>query len=115
MPKPKKLWELWEEKVQKALGLRGTISSGSKFYDLGDGVTPIDHPIPFIIDAKSTEKNSYSVNATLMQEWENKAAEQGQMFGLPIRFEKTDQEYMVVSFEDFQTLWWRSKKYLEDN
>ncbi len=115
MPVKKRLWELWEEAVQKALGLRGTIASGSKFYDLGDGVTPIDHPIPAIIDAKSTEKKSYSINAEFMAEWEQKAAEQGQMFLLPIRFETTDQEYIALSFEDFQTLWWLSKKYLEDN
>lgn len=116
MPK-RKLWQKWEDKVNEALGLRGTISSGSKFYDISDGTTKLDHPIPFMVDAKSTEQKSYRLDAKFLDEWVQNAKEKGKSFGLPIRFEDDSlqtQEYMVISFEDFEMFWWLSKQYLED-
>lgn len=113
-----KLWQIWEDKVNAALGLRRTIASGSKFYDISDGQTRLDHPIPFMVDAKSTEQKSYAINAKFMDEWVQKAKEQGKSFGLPLRFEDNslrNQEYMVISFEDFEMFWELSKKYLEES
>lgn len=115
MPKLK-LWEQWEADVQERLGLRSTIGSGSKFYDISDGVTPEGHPIPLMVDAKSTEQKSYSLRHDFLDDWVQRAAEQGKMFGLPVRFENAAKttDYMLVSFEDFETLWWLAQKGLRD-
>jgi hypothetical protein len=117
MPLPDPKWKKWEKCVQEALGLRSTIASGNQFYDISDGVTPRNHVMPFMVDAKSTEKKSYSINAAFMEEWVQKAAEQGFGFLLPVRFENASKtkEYMVMTFEDFQTLWQLAQKYLEQD
>lgn len=115
MPTPKKAWEIWEDDFNEALGLRKTIASGSKFYDLGDGVSFEGHPIPVIHDCKSTEQKSYSVKYEFLEEWLQKARELGRMFLLPIRFEnaKKDKDYVLMEKEDFLTLFLLAERGIE--
>ena len=117
MPAKKPAWAVWEETVNSALGLRGTISSGSKWYDPADGVTPEGHPIPMMLDAKSTERKSFSLRHDMLNEWESRAAEQGKLFGLPIRFENAagNRDFMVLSFTDFESLWSIAQAYIKEN
>lgn len=115
MPKPKPLWQIWEDEFNEDLGLKATIASGSKFYDLGDGTNSEQHPIPVVTDCKSTEQKSYSVKYEFLEDWLQKARMMGRMFLLPIRFEnaKKDKDYVLLEKEDFLTLWLLSIKGLE--
>lgn len=102
---PLKPWEKWESDVQDALGLRGTVSSGSKFYDISDGVgTDYDSDFRLMADAKCTEKGSYSIKWDFMSQWIEKAAQHGTRFILPIRFNNgkgLNTDYVALSFDDF--------------
>lgn len=109
MPKPKKFWELHEADMQEVLGLNSTIGSGNQFHDIGDGSTGHNRlsNFPLVIDAKCTEKGSYSVNRDFMKDWLQKAAELGKMFLLPIRFQKSKYEYddyVVLELNDLLLL-----------
>ena len=112
-----KLWEKFERDIQTELGLRKTIASGNKWHDPGDGVSPNAHPIPVIVDCKDTEQKSYSLRHDFLDEWLQIAAEQGQTFLLPIRFENAEhnKDYIVLSLEDFLMFWESSRKYLLEN
>lgn len=104
-------WKVWEEDVQNQLHLRSTISSGNKFYDPSDGVTP-GHPseqesYPLMVDAKSTVQKSYSMSRNFLKDWKDKATEHSQSFALPVRFIEGNSRYsdwVVVPFEDYVEL-----------
>lgn len=103
-----KSWEAFEAHCQDLLGLRRTLASGSQWHDVGDGVDP-DHTSAFrlMIDAKSTVRGSFTLNARFLGTWVQKAALLGCRFGLPLRFEKADgshEDYMVVPLDDFAEL-----------
>lgn len=100
-------WQAHEEDVQKLLGLDSTICSGNKFYDPGDGVDrshPRQNSFALIIDAKCTAAKSFSVKAEFLKEWEEKAAMLGKRFAMPIRFEASQQDYVLLSLNDFAEL-----------
>lgn len=98
-------WETWERDVAKALGLDITITSGSKWHDPGDACTRgRDDPFPLFVDAKFTERASFSLKARDLKQWSKRAAEAGKRFILPLRFHKAgqrDEDYVVMSFHDF--------------
>jgi hypothetical protein len=109
--KNKRGWQAHEQYVQELLGLSSTICSGNQFNDPGDGVDR-DHPsqklFPLIVDAKYTEKQSFSIKYAVLNEWWDKAAEMGKRFVMPIRFfpkwtvEPID--YVLLSLDDFAEL-----------
>lgn len=104
-------WEHHESDVQELLGLSPTIASGSKFHDIGDAV---DHKhyseseFRFIADCKYTESKSFSVGLQLLRQWEEKAAELGKRFLLPLRFWPKDarnpRDYAIISLHDLSEM-----------
>lgn len=104
-------WEAWESYVNKALDLDSTIASGSKPYDVGDGVDRRhrnDTDYALMVDCKYTEKQSFSISAKLMGQYIRRAAEAGKAFILPVRLvDKGGMEvkdFVVVPFEDYRML-----------
>ena len=102
-------WERHEYDVQQLLGLASTIGSGNKWHDISDGTVKDQYSGPFLlmVDAKSTIKGSYSVNAKFMRSWVDKAVELGKRFALPIRFLKPNghhEDYIVLTLDDFAEL-----------
>lgn len=101
----KEPWEIWEDDVNNSLNLRGTISSGSKFYDIGDGVgTDFDSQFRLMVDAKCTKSSSYSLKHKLLDDWLLKSREKGTVFALPVRFNNgkgNNTDFVVLSFDDF--------------
>lgn len=104
-------WESFERYVNKALRLQATIASGSKAYDPGDGVdrrhhTETDYAIQ--VDAKYSEKASFPVNAKLMRQWCQRAAEAGKRFVLAVRLVDSGgrevHDYVVVPLQDYVAL-----------
>lgn len=109
--KNKRGWVAHETYVQEVLGLSPTICSGNQFHDPGDGMDR-DHPsqkfFPLIVDAKYTERQSFSIKYTVLTEWWFRAAEMGKRFAMPIRFfpkwtvEPID--FVLLSLDDFAEL-----------
>lgn len=104
-------WAAHEIYVQEVLSLSPTINSGNQFHDPGDGVDrehPSEKLFPLIVDAKYTERLSFSVKYTILSEWWQRAAEMGKRFAMPIRFfpkftvEPID--YILLSLDDFAEL-----------
>jgi len=104
-------WEAWEAHVNKALGLDRTIASGSKEYDVGDGVdrrhrSETDYAL--MVDCKYTEQKSFSMSAKLLGQYVRRAAEAGKSFALPVRLVDKGgmevQDFVVVPFEDYRML-----------
>jgi hypothetical protein len=101
-------WEQHERYIQSILGLEGTICSGNKFYDPGDAV---DHDresaFPIIADCKFTERKSFSVTRQVLEQWEEKAAEMGKRFIMPVRLcakGTTPHDSVVMGLHDFAEL-----------
>ena len=102
-------WARWEAYVQHLLGLDSTIASGGKWYDISDGVDRDRYGSSFqlIIDAKATEKGSYSVTRKFMAQWRLKAEMMGKRFAVPIRFVSPhgmNDDYVVLGLDDFAEL-----------
>ena len=104
-------WEAWERYVNKALCLDSTIASGSKAYDVGDGVDrrhrrETDYAL--MVDCKYTEQKSFSLNGKLMDQYVHRAAEAGKSFILPVRLVVKGgmdvKDFVVVPFEDYRML-----------
>lgn len=102
-----KPWEEFERDAQELLGLRSTISSGSKFYDPSDGVDPSDRTnsdfLP-MIDAKCTESKSFRIDARFFKDWVEKAQSMGYRFALPIRYSNDDLDIVAMTLDDFSEL-----------
>ncbi len=98
MPSKVPEWRKFELDCQEALGLHDTIASGSKFHDPGDGVTGhySEDELGIIIDAKTTEKGSYSVKADMINDWIDRSQLLGKMFLLPLRFTQHEVDDLVV-------------------
>ena len=101
-------WEQHERYIQSVLGLQATICSGNKFYDPGDAV---DHDressFPLIADCKFTERKSFSVTRQALQQWEEKAAEMGKRFVMPVRLCPRNEDPLdcvVIGLHDFAEL-----------
>ena len=104
-------WEAFEDYVNKLLGLDSTIASGSKAYDVGDGVDRRHHSetdYALMVDAKYTERGSFSVSRKLMGQYVTRAAEAGKKFALPVRLvdmrTKTVDDYVVIPLQDYAAL-----------
>lgn len=104
-------WEAFEGYINRALGLQSTIASGSKAYDPGDGVDRRHHSetdYAIQVDAKYTEKASFPVNAKLMRQWTQRAAEAGKNFVLAVRLVggggREVHDYVVVPLQDYVAL-----------
>jgi hypothetical protein len=101
-------WEAWEDEVNKALGLSSTVGSGSQAYDPGDGTDRRHHSVTdyaLQVDAKYTERTSFSLNSKLIRQWSDRALAQGKRFVLPVRFwtkgSNAPEDYVVIPFDDF--------------
>lgn len=104
-------WEVWESDVQSRLDLRGTISSGNKFYDPSDGVDKLDHTesdFRLMVDAKCTKNPTYRVGYKQLAQWVEKSQSMGFRFALPIRLLNGEAEkntdYVVCTLDDFAEL-----------
>lgn len=104
-------WEAWEHYINRLFKLDRTIASGSKDYDVGDGVDRRHHSetdYALMVDCKYTEQKSFSVGAKLMGQYVRRAAEAGKAFVLPVRLvDKGTREvhdYVVVPLQDYVML-----------
>lgn len=104
-------WEAWEARVNEALTLDRTAASGSQAHDVGDGVDRRhrrETGYALMVDAKYTERKSFSVNARLLSQYVRRAAEAGKSFALPVRLvdtrTKTVEDFIVVPFQDYVML-----------
>ncbi|QDF18641.1 holliday junction resolvase [Gordonia phage Pupper] len=108
---PKPAWAAFEDDVNDALGLERTAASGSQWHDPGDGVDRAhygDSDFRLMVDSKYTQGKTYSLSAKFLRDYENRAAEAGRRFALPIRFADKDtgrtDDYIVLSLDDFSEL-----------
>lgn len=104
-------WAAWEAYVNRLLGLDSTLASGSQAHDPGDGVDRRHHTetdYALMVDAKYTEKKSFSLNGKLLAQYVRRAAEAGKSFLLPVRLvdmrAKTVDDYVVVPLQDYVML-----------
>ena len=109
--RPELGWEAWERYANAALGLTATIASGNKPYDPGDGVDRRHHSeteYAIQVDAKYTEKNSFSLVAKTMDFYVRRAAEAGKRFVLAVRLVdgggSVVHDYVVVPLQDYVVL-----------
>lgn len=109
--RPELGWEAWERYSNRALGLRATIASGNKAYDPGDGVDRRHHTetdYALMVDAKYTEKKSFSLVAKTMDFYVRRAAEAGKRFVLAVRLVDNGgsvvHDYVVVPLQDYVAL-----------
>jgi len=101
-------WRPWESYVNLRLGLDPTVASGSQFYDKGDGVDRGRGDWAYQVDAKYTDKASFSVKSKEMNQWVTRARMAGKRFALAVRvwgrgFVQPS-DYVVLPFEDFVEL-----------
>lgn len=105
-----KPWQRAEREINDALSVDATISSGNTPFDKGDGTTR-NHPsdddrFQLQVDEKSTRHRTYSLNLDYMEECVHRAAREGKIFLLPVRFQpdiESDDvyDYIVLRLEDF--------------
>lgn len=85
------------------LGLSPTVASGSQFHDKGDGVDYGQDEWAFQVDAKYTEKISYSVKGRQFAEWLGQAVSRGKHFALVVRMwprgQRQPDDLAVIPFE----------------
>lgn len=106
-------WRRAERELNEQLGVEATVSSGNQWYEKGDGETK-GHPLDtdafrFQVDEKSTCKTKYPIDVRSMNQWCDRATQDGKVFLLPIRFEvgrdRDEQyDYVVLSMKDFRWL-----------
>lgn len=97
-------WVKHEAEVNEALGLEPTISSGSKWHDIGDGVHRGEgRKFPMVVDAKSTDHESFTLKHKDLSFWWKRAKESGRVFGLPVRFDRFDEQkdWVVLEFNEY--------------
>lgn len=104
----KEPWERWEHHVNERLGLDGTVASGATWKDKGDGATRDNYSEawPLMVDAKTTERGSYSLKAKFLEDMYRVAKQEGKTFALPIKFtqEERQPQWVAVPFEDYAYL-----------
>lgn len=100
-------WAQFEVEVNALFGLRATITSGNKFFDPGDGVTPGPGD-GYFADAKYSERVSHSLKVLDLDSWRERAALAGKRFIMPLRFWPRGflkpSDYVVLSLHDFVEL-----------
>ena len=100
-------WQRHEREVRELLGLDATITSGNKWFDPSDGITRgRDLPFQMYCDCKCTEKHSFSLKLADLYQLQDRAAEMGKRFIMPIRFHPAvgPQDYVVLGLHDFAEL-----------
>lgn len=104
-------WRRAEREINDALSVDATIASGSTPFDKGDGTTRThpsdDSRFQLQVDEKSTRHRSYAINLDYMEECVHRAATEGKVFLLPVRFQPdmdtdTVYDYIVLRLEDFR-------------
>lgn len=113
----KEAWVAWEEEVQDRLGLDSTICSGSKWNDVGDATdnsSPQDNDFRLLVDCKHSTARSYSVLASFMGQWVDKAEQVGKRFILALRMHprgaQSSRDYVMLTMDDFEELLAKSRK-----
>ena len=89
-------WQSHEHDIQRKLDLDSTIASGNKWYDIGDATSNTnrqDDNFPIVLDCKATEKLSFRLVRSYLEEWRKRALLQGKRFLLPVRFVNDGKEY----------------------
>lgn len=111
MNKIREPWRHFEQYVQVLLGLDSTPSSGNQFNDPGDGVDrghSLQHEFPLMIDAKFSEKSSFSFSAKMFDQGLRQAAMAGKRMAWPVRlwprYDLHPHDLVVLSLEDFVDL-----------
>ena len=106
MSKPE--WARFEEAVNQKLGLDATAASGATWKDKGDGSTRdnYEETWPLMVDAKTTEKGSFSLKAKFLDDMKRVALQDGKTFALPLKFtqEASQSEWVVVPLDDYAYL-----------
>lgn len=108
MSKP--AWERFEQACNVKLGLDGTAASGATWKDKGDGSTRnnYDEVWPLLVDAKTTEKASFSLKAKFLEDMKRVALQDGKTFALPLKFLTEDgprfTEWVVLPLDDYAYL-----------
>jgi len=103
-------WLQWEHHVQDVLGLSSTPASGARWHDVGDAVdNDRDSVFPLLADAKYTDsKLSYSIGHKFWTQWQQRAAEAGKRFILPIRIHPHGKgvpaDVVAIGLDDFAEL-----------
>lgn len=103
-------WEVFEYDVREVLGLDSTVCSGNQFNDPGDGVDrrhPSEGGFRMMVDAKFTEKGSWSINAKKFKEWFDRAAEMGLRGAVAVRLRppgNRHRDYVILDLNDFAEL-----------
>lgn len=106
MSKPE--WERFESYTNELLDLDATAASGATWKDKGDGTTRDTYAEawPLMVDAKTTEKASYSLKAKFLADMRRTALQDGKSFALPLRFTQESPQYdwVVVPLTDYAYL-----------
>lgn len=102
-------WENHEEDVAKIFGLRRTISSGNRFFDPGDAVSPDSTgPFPIYAEAKYTEKDSFTLKRKDLRKYWELAFDTNKHLIMPIRFwprgARMPDDYVLLGLHDLQEL-----------
>lgn len=101
-------WQPWENYVNEQLGLEATVASGSQFYDKGDGVDRSRSEWAYQVDAKYTDKTSFSVNRKLLGDYVVRASMAGKKFAMAVRCwgrgHHQPEDYVIIPFRDFKAL-----------
>jgi hypothetical protein len=115
----KKPWEVWEDTVQKDLGLAGSPGSGNQWHAISDGHTldhPADNDFRLMVDCKSTTRKSFSLGRQVLAQWVGNAGQQGCRFALPLRFLPVTptgqpEDYVVIPYDDYlEMMAWRDQR-----
>lgn len=88
-----------ERKDQKRFGAKGTPRSGGLWFAKGDNKTK-----SFLIENKSTDKQSFSVKLKTFQKIEKEAIYEGRIPLLSISIGDDKRELVVLAIEDFEAL-----------
>ena len=101
-------WQRFETHVNSLLGLDATAASGATWKDKGDGSTRNNYEEPWslLVDAKTTEKGSYSLNRKFLEDMRKVAIQDGKTFALPLRFltEPASVDWVTIPLEDYAYL-----------
>lgn len=91
-----KQWEDKEKKDAKALGAKRTPRSGGLWFAKGDSKSE-----RFLIENKTTAKNSYSINNKIWEKIKKEALLEGRVPLLSVEFGDKKHEVIVIDKNDF--------------
>lgn len=104
-------WKRHEKEVNEQLSIADTLASGRFWGDKGDGAT-YEHVsdssrFQLQVDEKCTTHKTYKLDSGYMKACVERAAAEGKIFVLPVRFQISDEEsewqdYAVLTLKDFK-------------